>query len=241
LSYSNTEAELTAASGGADNGIMGTSRPQATILVVDDDEAIRTLAAQALQGRGYQVLVAGDGPEALQIAAAHPSAIHLLVTDIMLPSENGIALARAILSKRRETRVLYMSGFQTEMIQLVQDDGGPDGGFLQKPFTPRMLLERVEAIVPAHQTGHFPEPDPSPSPSPAPAAEPTLGSTQDSDAVYRLETPVKCPQCGESISTLKAVRLLRTQVNFTSTLPRRGRVAACPRCLAIVPVELTNF
>lgn len=61
------------------------------------------------------------------------------------------------------------------------------------------------------------------------------------DAVYRLETPVKCPYCGETISTLKAVRLLRDQVNFTSTLPRRGRVLACPLCRALLPAELTNL
>jgi hypothetical protein len=61
------------------------------------------------------------------------------------------------------------------------------------------------------------------------------------DAVYRLETPVKCPHCGEAVSTLKAVRLLRDQVNFTSTLPRRGRVVACPSCQAILPAELTNL
>jgi predicted nucleic acid-binding Zn-ribbon protein len=61
------------------------------------------------------------------------------------------------------------------------------------------------------------------------------------DAVYRLETPVKCPHCGEIVSTLKAVRLLRDTVNFTSTLPRRGRVVACPNCAAILPAELTNL
>jgi ribosomal protein S27E len=61
------------------------------------------------------------------------------------------------------------------------------------------------------------------------------------DAVYRLETPVKCPHCGETITTLRAVRLLREQVNFTSTLPRRGRVVACPKCQAILPAELTNL
>ena len=61
------------------------------------------------------------------------------------------------------------------------------------------------------------------------------------DAVYRLETPVKCPHCGDNVSTLKAVRLLRDQVNFTSTLPRRGRVVACPNCQAILPAELTNL
>jgi hypothetical protein len=61
------------------------------------------------------------------------------------------------------------------------------------------------------------------------------------EAIYRLETPVKCPHCRETISTLKAVRLLRDQVNFTSTLPRRGRVLACPTCQSILPAELTNL
>jgi predicted nucleic acid-binding Zn-ribbon protein len=61
------------------------------------------------------------------------------------------------------------------------------------------------------------------------------------DAIYRLETPVKCPHCGETLTTLKAVRLVRDQVNFTSTLPRRGRIVACPKCQAILPAELTNL
>ena len=61
------------------------------------------------------------------------------------------------------------------------------------------------------------------------------------DAIYRLETPVKCPHCSEIVTSLRAVRLLRDQVNFTSTLPRRGRVVACPNCQAILPAELTNL
>lgn len=65
--------------------------------------------------------------------------------------------------------------------------------------------------------------------------------TEKFEAVYRLETPVKCPHCGETVSTLKAVRLLRDAVNFTSTLPRRGRVVACPNCQSILPAELTNL
>jgi predicted nucleic acid-binding Zn-ribbon protein len=68
-----------------------------------------------------------------------------------------------------------------------------------------------------------------------------MSELQRFDAVYRLETPVKCPHCGETVRTLKAVRLLRDQVNFTSTLPRRGRVVACPNCQAILPAELTNL
>jgi hypothetical protein len=61
------------------------------------------------------------------------------------------------------------------------------------------------------------------------------------EAEYALESPVRCHACGETVSTLKAVRLLRTQVNFTSTLPRRGRVIVCPMCHVMVPAELTNF
>jgi ArsR family metal-binding transcriptional regulator len=61
------------------------------------------------------------------------------------------------------------------------------------------------------------------------------------DAIYSLETAVRCPQCGEMMSTVKAVRLLRTEVNFTSTLPRRGRVTVCPFCHGVVPSELSNF
>jgi hypothetical protein len=68
-----------------------------------------------------------------------------------------------------------------------------------------------------------------------------VSQTERFDAIYRLETPVKCPHCNETISTLRAVRLLRDQVNFTSTLPRRGRVVACPSCQAVLPAELTNL
>ena len=68
-----------------------------------------------------------------------------------------------------------------------------------------------------------------------------MAQTERYDAVYRLETPVKCPHCGDTVSTLKAVRLLRDTVSFTSTLPRRGRVVACPNCQAILPAELTNL
>lgn len=68
-----------------------------------------------------------------------------------------------------------------------------------------------------------------------------MSQSERFDAVYKLETPLKCPYCSENISTMKAVRLLRDQVNFTSTLPRRGRVLACPNCRSVLPAELTNL
>jgi len=63
--------------------------------------------------------------------------------------------------------------------------------------------------------------------------------TRDSEAEYALEYRAMCPKCGETIRALKVIRLLRTRVNFVSTLPRHGRVLACPACRAIVGGELT--
>lgn len=66
-------------------------------------------------------------------------------------------------------------------------------------------------------------------------------SGREAEAEYTLEYPVKCPHCERDLETLKVVRLLRTKVNFTSTLPRRGRVLACPECQKIVSAELAGF
>ena len=59
------------------------------------------------------------------------------------------------------------------------------------------------------------------------------------EAEYQLEYPVKCPYCGEELDVVRVVRLLRTKVNFTSMLPRRGRVISCPVCLKILSAELS--
>lgn len=61
------------------------------------------------------------------------------------------------------------------------------------------------------------------------------------EAFYRLESWVVCPHCEERIEAVGVVRLLRAQVNFISTLPRKGQVAVCPECRSIVPVQLTGF
>jgi len=65
------------------------------------------------------------------------------------------------------------------------------------------------------------------------------GVVRDSDAEYTLEYAATCPRCGETIKTLRVIRLLRTRVNFVSTLPRRGRVLACPLCRTVISGELT--
>ena len=73
----------------------------------------------------------------------------------------------------------------------------------------------------------------------AAADEDTSG--REAEAEYTLEYSVRCPHCDMDLDTLKVVRLLRTKVNFTSTLPRRGRVLVCPECQKIVSAELAGF
>ena len=212
----------------------GTTAP--TVLIIDDDVSVQKFAARALTGAGYRVLLAADLQDALHIAAADPSKVDLAVIDIMLPSGSGIDLATALLEQHRDTLVLYMSGFPADAIRAVQHDGGPDGGFLEKPFSAHALVQRVQEVLP------IPAPDSvARSPQVVTPPAPLPPTATNADAIYRLETPVRCPQCGETVTTLKAVRLLRTQVNFTSTLPRRGRVLTCPSCLCVVSAELTNF
>jgi hypothetical protein len=72
-------------------------------------------------------------------------------------------------------------------------------------------------------------------------AEPLMADAYDAEASYALEIPVRCGHCSEMISEVRVVRMLRTKVNFTSTLPRRGRVLACPKCLTVVSGELGNL
>ena len=169
---------------------------------------------------------------------------------IMLPSSNGMALAQALVAKRPNTPVLYMSGAGSAAIHAIQFEGAPVGEFLEKPFTPEMLTTRVRAMLlesaAALGAGESAVRAPLPQAFPAEPIDVLIPSSEavtprPSDAVYRLESAVRCPYCQETIATLHAVRLLRTQVNFTSTLPRRGRALVCPCCASIVSAELTTF
>ena len=93
-------------------------------------------------------------------------------------------------------------------------------------------------VVVSEPEAHTPAAPATATPHEEPA---TAAPLSQSDAIYRLESPARCPQCGEGLSELRAVRLLRVEVNFTSMLPRRGRIVICPYCRTIVPAELTNF
>ena len=117
-----------------------------TILVVDDEIQVRTLARDILLGAGYRVLEAEDGETALQVAEEHQGAIHLLLTDIMMPGINGKELADRIAALRPDTRMIFMSGRAAEVIS----DAGvliPVDAFLAKPFTVDRLLNKVRERI----------------------------------------------------------------------------------------------
>jgi hypothetical protein len=100
-----------------------------------------------------------------------------------------------------------------------------------------MMNAPTSDVVASEPEEQIPAELPAP-PHEQPAAEKPFSR---GDATYRLESPARCPQCGEVLSELRAVRLLRVEVNFTSMLPRRGRIVVCPHCQTIVPAELTNL
>ena len=119
-----------------------------TVLVVEDDAAVRHLARLTLQRNGYRVLEAESPREALAIASAHIEPIHLLLSDVIMPDSDGPPLIDRLRAGRPGLRVLYMSGYTDDTIVShgVLDSGTP---FLQKPFTPLALAQKVREVLDA--------------------------------------------------------------------------------------------
>jgi CheY-like chemotaxis protein len=117
-----------------------------TILLVEDEEALRRLAAQILRSRGYTVLEAGNGEDALGVCRAFASTIPLLVTDMIMPGMNGRALAESLRDSWPRMKVLYISGY-TENILDLHSSFGPGTAFLQKPFSPAVLAQKVRELL----------------------------------------------------------------------------------------------
>ena len=117
-----------------------------TVLVAEDDPAVREIVADVLTRKGYRVLRAPDGQTALEMARAAAGEIHLLVTDIVMPGMTGRQLAEAFAIARPGVRVLYMSGYTDGAVvrQGVLAEGLP---FLQKPFTPNALALKVREVL----------------------------------------------------------------------------------------------
>jgi CheY-like chemotaxis protein len=122
-----------------------------TVLLVEDEEAVRQLASQVLTAKGYLVLEAADGEQALRISREHPGPIDLLVADVVMPRTSGRQVAEALVADRRRMRVLYMSGYTDDAI--IRHGVSASGlAFLQKPFTPQALSQKVREILDADAT-----------------------------------------------------------------------------------------
>lgn len=110
--------------------------------MVDDEAQVRNLARDILVGAGYRVLEAEDGESALRIAEEHPGAIHVVLTDVMMPGINGKELGDRLLALRPDIKTIFMSGRAAEVIS----DAGvliPVDAFVAKPFTVERLLNKV--------------------------------------------------------------------------------------------------
>jgi nitrogen-specific signal transduction histidine kinase len=122
----------------------GVPRPDGgteTVLLVEDDDLVRKAARRILETDGYRVLEAPNGAEALALAEKHGGAIHLLLTDVVMPRMNGRDLAAALRVSRPGIKVIYVSGYAGGLID--SDDPRERGAHLRKPFSPAGLLGKV--------------------------------------------------------------------------------------------------
>jgi CheY-like chemotaxis protein len=117
-----------------------------TVLVAEDEEGVRAMVRMALQMCGYKVLEAADGNAAARLGREHPAPVHLLLTDVVMPKMSGRQLAELVRARRRDMKVLFMSGYTDDA---VFRHGVLQSGvaFLQKPFTPTALARKVREVL----------------------------------------------------------------------------------------------
>jgi CheY-like chemotaxis protein len=116
------------------------------LLIVENESAIRTLLQVALSRNGYTVLTAESGRKALELVRNHTGAIHLLITDVIMPDMDGPELVRHLSTIRPDTRTLFMSGYMDDTLG---ERGilATNANFIQKPFSPRTIAQRVREIL----------------------------------------------------------------------------------------------
>ena len=117
-----------------------------TILVVEDEEAVRSLIHMALESAGYKVLQTEDGDKALDTCSNYNGPIHLLLTDVVMPKMSGSVVAGKVAALRPGIKVLFMSGYTNDAIvhHGVLGQGLP---FIQKPFAPAVLREKIREVL----------------------------------------------------------------------------------------------
>jgi CheY-like chemotaxis protein len=121
-------------------------RSSETILLVEDEDALRGVLRETLEGDGYTVLAARDGAEALRLSDEHPGRIHAILTDLVMPGLTGRSTAEGIALTRPNTKVLYMSGYSREGV-IGRGALRRDAAFLGKPFTVDELLRTLRELL----------------------------------------------------------------------------------------------
>jgi two-component system cell cycle sensor histidine kinase/response regulator CckA len=117
-----------------------------TVLVVEDTAAVRTIVQRMLSGRGYVVLTAADGQEALAILQSSGNAIDIVLCDIFMPDLSGREIVSRIQARSPRIRALFMSGHNSAA--LIQDGKLEIGAaFVQKPFTPAALVRKIREVL----------------------------------------------------------------------------------------------
>jgi CheY-like chemotaxis protein len=117
-----------------------------TVLLVEDEDEVRAAVCESLQMRGYMVLKARHGKEAVMICRRHEGPIHLLLTDVVMPQMTGPELVRRISPLRPEMKVLFVSGYTSDALAQ-RHTMKPGTAFLQKPFTPDALARQVRVVL----------------------------------------------------------------------------------------------
>ncbi len=126
-------------------GTAGILHGSETVLVVEDQEAVRRLTVDTLKSFGYQVLEASNGVEALRVGKQYAGPIHLLLTDVVMPRMTGKELAEVFLPSRPESKLIYMSGYAADtMIEKGLLQGAT---YLAKPFSPTPLAAKVREVL----------------------------------------------------------------------------------------------
>jgi CheY-like chemotaxis protein len=119
-----------------------------TVLVAEDEPGVRSLVRASLRLKGYTVLEAGNGTEALALAERHSGPIHLLLTDVIMPQMNGRELSERLKARRPGLKVLFMSGYTDDAV-LRRGVVAEDLPFIQKPFTPSALAGKLRTVLDA--------------------------------------------------------------------------------------------
>ena len=117
-----------------------------TVLLVEDDAALRTLGRRVLESRGFTVLVAASGDEALSLANTHTGDINLVATDMVMPGMSGRSVVQYVVELHPRAKILFMSGYTNDDV-LSRGVVQPAAAFLQKPFTPEQLAYAVRGVL----------------------------------------------------------------------------------------------